>query len=235
MRVLAIDTSTLVGSVALMQNGELLSEWSASVRATHGETLLPAVERVLTHAGTNIDSVDLFAVGIGPGSFTGVRIGVATAKGLALSMGKPIVGVSSLRVLARGMAMGAGLCVPVVDAHKGEVYCAAYAIAEDARLLAIVEPFHAPPQLAAERLLAASEGRSLWLAGNGLQRYGDDFLAPIREISHRSPTFCDVPRAACLADEAVREHLLRGPSDLATLEPTYLRDSDAKLPGQKSA
>lgn len=234
MRLLAIDTSTLVGSVAVVQDGELLAEQSASVRATHGETLLPAVERVLAQASLSIDAVDVFAVGIGPGSFTGVRIGVATVKGLSLSMGKPIVGVSSLRVLARGMVAGAGLHVPVVDAHKGEVYCAAYEIAEDAALRTVLEPFHALPELAAQRLREVAAGRALWLAGNGLARYGDAFLAPIAEISRRSPTFCDVPRAACLADEAVRELLLRGPSDLSTLAPTYLRDSDAKLPSQKT-
>jgi len=233
MRILAIDTSTLVGSMALVRDGELVSEWSASVRASHGETLLPAVQRLLSAASTSLHDIDAFAVGIGPGSFTGVRIGVATVKGLALAEGKPIVGVTSLRVLARGLSGGAGLRVPVVDAHKGEVYCAAYEIAEDGALVPRVEPFHAAPEQAAQRLIAALPGQALWLAGNGLGRYGDAFLLPLGTAARRSPTFCDVPRAACLADEALRDLQLHGPSDLARLEPLYLRPSDAKLPAQK--
>ena len=233
MQILAIDTSTLVGSVALVRDGELISEWSASVRATHGETLLPAVQRLLASASTPLSDIDVFAVGIGPGSFTGVRIGVATVKGLALAESKPIVGVTSLRVLARGLVGGAGLRVPVIDAHKSEVYCAAYEIAEDGALVERVAPFHAPPDDAANRLVTALPGEKLWLAGNGLARYGALFLAPLGDHARRSPTFCDVPRAACLADEAVRKLAQDGASDLAQLEPLYLRASDAKLPAQK--
>ncbi len=233
MRILAIDTSTLVGSVALVRDGELISEWSASVRASHGETLLPAVQRLLEAANTPLSEIDVFAVGIGPGSFTGVRIGVATVKGLALAESKPIVGITSLRVLARGLVGGGGLRVPVIDAHKGEVYCAAYEIAEDGALLTRVAPFHAPPEAAAKLLTSALPGELLWLAGNGLGRYGAAFLSPLGAFARRSPTFCDVPRAACLADEAARELALNGPSDLALLEPLYLRESDAKLPAQK--
>src|SRR3954447_24654475 len=126
MRILALDTSTYLGTVAVVQHGELPAEWSALVRASHGETLLPHVERALELSRLTLAELDLIAVGIGPGSFTGVRIGVATAKGLALAEQKPIVGVTSLRALARGLGVGAGLRVPVVDAHKGEVYTAAY-------------------------------------------------------------------------------------------------------------
>src|SRR4051812_2977434 len=121
MLTLALDTSTYVGSVSVTRGGELLAEWSAFVRASHGETLLPHVEQALTLAGVHLREVELLAVGIGPGSFTGVRIGVATAKGLALSLQKPLVGVTSLRTLAAGMPAGGGLLVPLLDAHKGEV------------------------------------------------------------------------------------------------------------------
>lgn len=233
MRILAIDTSTLVGSVALVSDGVLIAEWSASVRASHGETLLPAVQRLLLQAQTSLHDIDAFAVGIGPGSFTGVRIGVATVKGLAFAEGKPIVGVTSLRVLARGLVGGRGLRVPVIDAHKHEVYCAAYEMTDDGELTAHVEPFHAAPPLAAARLAAVLPGEPLWLAGNGLGRYRDEFLATLGERARRAPTFCDVPRAACLADEAERELRVHGPSDLARLEPMYLRPSDAKLPARK--
>lgn len=229
MRLLALDTSTFVGTVAVTRDGELLAEWSASVRATHGETLLPHVAKVLELSGVAPAELDAIAVGIGPGSFTGVRIGVATAKGLALALGKPIVGISSLRTLARGMSSGAGLCVPVLDAHKGEVYCAAFAL-EAGELVERVAPFHAQPEEAARRLREAAGEQCLWLAGNGVGRYGEVFSGPLGAPFVRAPSFCDVPRGACLAHEATMQLARKGPDDLATLEPMYLRGSDAKLP-----
>lgn len=229
MRILALDTSSLVGTVAVLADGELRAEWSASVRASHGETLLPQLARALEQAGLALADVDLFAVGLGPGSFTGVRIGVATAKGLALAEQKPLVGVTSLRVLARGMPAGA-LRAVAVDAHKGEVYCALYELDEAGVLRERVSPFHAPPEVSARVLREAAGERTTAIAGSGLARYGAALIEPLGPHFLRAPGYCDVPRAACLAHEAA--HLLahEGPSDLALLEPLYVRPSDAKLP-----
>ncbi len=231
MLVLALDTSTFLGTVAVVKDGVLLAELSASVRATHGETLLPHVQHVLSLSGAKLADLDLFAVGIGPGSFTGVRIGVATAKGLALANQKPLVGVTSLQSLARGLTFGEGLGVPVLDAHKGEVYCAAYARDEQGELREAVAPFHAPPEAAAQRLRGAAENQPLWLAGDGLDRYGEQFFGALGAPYLRAPRLMDVPRASCLAHEAVRRFGAEGASHLASLEPMYLRPSDAKLPG----
>lgn len=231
MLVLALDTSTFIGTVAVLRAGSLLAELSASVRASHGETLLPHVERVLRLAGVKLAELDLLAVGIGPGSFTGVRIGVATAKGLALAERKPLVGVTSLRSLARGMGHGEGLAVPVLDAHKGEVYCAAYARDGHAELVEVVPPFHAPPGEAAQHLRSRVSGERLWLSGDGLDRYGEAFLGPLGEPTQRAPRFADVPRAAAVGYEAMQQFQRDGAPPLATLEPLYLRPSDAKLPG----
>lgn len=222
MRVLAMDTSTFVGTVAVLRDGALLAEWSASVRATHGETLLPHVARALEQAGVPAKELDLIAVGIGPGSFTGTRIGMATAKGLALAEGKPIRGVSSLQAIAAGMPAGA-LRAVAVDAQKGELYCALYELTAEG-VVERIAPFHALPAEAAERLSAFGP---VWLAGDGGERY------PSFSLPHtRAPRWCDVPRAAVLADEAAREFLRSGASDLASLEPLYVRPSDAKLPSK---
>ena len=125
MRVLAIDTSTLLGSVACVVDGELRAEVSARVRARHGETVFTLLEQVLAHAEVERDALDLIACGLGPGSFTGTRVGVAAAKGLALALDKPLVGVSTLRALA--LAAPGEVLAPVVDAHKGEVFVGVYA------------------------------------------------------------------------------------------------------------
>ncbi len=231
MRILALDTSSLVGTVAVLVDGVLSAEWSASVRASHGETLLPELARTLAHAGLGVSEIDLFAVGLGPGSFTGVRIGVATAKALALSERKPLVGVNSLRTLARGLTAGS-LRAVAVDAHKGEVYCALYQLADSGALEERVAPFHDLPERAAERLHGAAGHERLWVAGDAVARYGERFTAPLGPSIARAPGFCDVPRAACLAYEAERCFSEHGPSDLARLEPLYVRPSDAKLPGK---
>jgi len=229
MRVLALDTSTFVGTVAVVRDGELLAEWGAMVRATHGETLLPRLSQALEAAAMTLSEIDLFAVGLGPGSFTGVRIGVSTAKGLALAEDKPLVGVTSLRTIARGMTAGA-LRAVAVDAHKGELYCALYEVDAAGELVERLAPFHEPPERAAARLRDAAGGQLLAVAGNGVERYGDSFTAPLSGALTRVPTFCDVPRAACLAFEAERMYLREGPSDRSRLEPLYVRPSDAKLP-----
>jgi tRNA threonylcarbamoyladenosine biosynthesis protein TsaB len=142
--------------------------------------------------------------------------------------------VTSLRALARGMAHGSGLSVPVLDAHKGEVYCGAFARDAHGELIEVVAPFHALPADAARHLRAHAPHEPLWLAGDGLDRHGEVFLEPLGTGVQRAPRFHDVPRAACVAYEGERLFAREGAPELALLEPLYLRPSDAKLPGGRS-
>lgn len=235
MRVLSIDTSGDHGVVAVTIDGEVRAELHARVRARHGETLLASIERALGLAEIGIAEVELIAVGLGPGSFTGVRIGVATAKGLALARGTRLVGVRTTRVIARGM-QGA-LRVPVVDAHKGEVFVAVYEErAEDASLSARLEETHGTPEDAARAVRAAIGTESgATIGGSGLALHGARFEAALRDADRapvrRMPRAFDVPRGALLALEAEEALALRGPDDVAALEPLYVRASDAVLPG----
>lgn len=218
-----MDTSTELGSVAVLADGELRAELGARVRAKHGETLLPLIQQALAHAGLAPAEIDLLAVGIGPGSFTGTRIGVATAKGLAIALDRPMVGVVSLSAIAR--AAPGQLVVPIVDAHKGEVYVAAYE--RDGALVERVAPLHAIPTEAAARVRAAVSGE-LTVCGSGVRRYPElaQALAPCTIL----PAIWDAPRAAMLALEAEERFVERGADDRAALEPLYVRPSDAKLP-----
>ena len=128
MLILAFESSARPASVALLRDGSLLSQYSQCSALTHSRTLLPMAEDMLKNAELTIGDVDLFAVAHGPGSFTGVRIGVSTVKGLAWAANKPCVGVSTLEAMAwHGLAAGGVVC-PVMDARRSQVYNALFEI-----------------------------------------------------------------------------------------------------------
>ena len=126
MKILALDSTAVAASVALCEDGKLLGEYTIQNGNTHSETLLPMVESLLDHFEMTVQDVDLFAVSSGPGSFTGVRIGVATVKGLAFAGGKPCIGVSTLEALAYNLVDFEGLICPVMNARRKQVYTALF-------------------------------------------------------------------------------------------------------------
>ena len=126
MLILALDSTAQVGSVALCEDETLIAEYTLNTGHTHSETLLPMVESVLKITGYTVDDVDLFVCTAGPGSFTGVRIGAATIKGIAFGKDKPCIGVSTLEALAlNGMALDGILC-PCMNARRQQVYNALF-------------------------------------------------------------------------------------------------------------
>lgn len=128
MIILAIDSTAVSGSVAVCKDEELLCEFTLNVGNTHSETLLPMVESALKMCGLGVCDVDLFACDEGPGSFTGVRIGVATIKGLAFNSNKPCIGVSTLEALAQNLVGFEGIACPVMNARRGQVYNALFEV-----------------------------------------------------------------------------------------------------------
>lgn len=128
MKILALESSAISASVALTEDEKLIAQSFQNYGLTHSRTLLPMAEGLLQNCGLTIDQVDAIAVAHGPGSFTGVRIGVATVKGLALGADKPCIGVSTLEAMAQGVrALGGRLCC-VMDARAGQVYNALFSI-----------------------------------------------------------------------------------------------------------
>jgi tRNA threonylcarbamoyladenosine biosynthesis protein TsaB len=128
MLILAFESTAKAASVALVEDGRLISQYSQCSALTHSRTLLPMAEDMLKNAELTLDKVDLFAVAHGPGSFTGIRIGVSTVKGLAWAADKPCVGVSTLEAMAwHGLAAGGYIC-PVMDARRNQVYNALFKI-----------------------------------------------------------------------------------------------------------
>ncbi len=127
MKILSIDTTAEVCSAALCEDEKLIAQMTVNTGNTHSETLLPVVEQILKITETDIDEIDLFACTTGPGSFTGVRIGVATVKGIAYGKNKPCVSVSTLEALAFNLRGYEGLLCPVMNARRGQVYNALFA------------------------------------------------------------------------------------------------------------
>lgn len=127
MKILAIDSSGLVATVAVVENNELLAEYTTNYKKTHSQTLLPMLEHVKEMIDLDLNTVDYLAVAAGPGSFTGLRIGSATVKGLGLALKKPVVEVPTLEGLAYNMCGTKHLVCPLMDARRNQVYTGIYA------------------------------------------------------------------------------------------------------------
>lgn len=232
MRVLALDTSSDVGSVAVLVDGVVRASLSARVQARHGETLLPLVERTLELADVPVATLDLLAVGLGPGSFTGLRIGVATAKGLALARGTPMVGIRTSRALARA-ATGSGRAV-VIDAKKDEIFVAAYGARTDGTLEVLLDDAHGAPPDAASLLREALTGRTdVSVVGSGVAAHETLLRTALGPGAMLLPPVLAAPSAAILAQEAVEAFLARGADDPGALVPRYVRAADITLPSTR--
>jgi tRNA threonylcarbamoyladenosine biosynthesis protein TsaB len=222
MRVLAIETSSVRGSVALLDRGELLTAASHELPNAHAERILPMIRRLLAEAGFGASSLDRLAVGIGPGSFTGLRVGIALSVGLGLGLGRPVVGVGSLAAMARGVPKElAGRRCAVLDARRDEVFTAVYD--EQGRELA------SPRALARAGFVKAlessgplaPEGARIVLVGGALDQL--EAHGP-RLAMHRSPD-TDLPDARWVGVlGAELDPTLHPP------EPIYVRGAGATLP-----
>lgn len=222
-RLLLVDTATPTGSVAVSQGERLLGEIVLSGPANHTEHLLGNIDELLRGVGLAIGDMDGFGVVLGPGSFTGLRVGVATIKGLALATGKPVVGVSSLTALAWRLPFSAVPVCPLLDARKGEVYAALYQWTDD-EFTSLLNPCVLPP----ERLLERLSGDVLFV-GDGAQSY----RGLIEKRLGGRARFAPWPAHACRASNGLGpalEMLRRGENiPLECLVPTYIRPSEAEL------
>jgi len=223
MIVLAVDTTTPSGSVALLEDGVLLGEVNLESPGTHSARLLRSVDFLLGVHGRDVKDVDAFAVAAGPGSFTGIRIGVGAVQSLAFASGKPVAPVSTLLALASKLAAdGARLVCPLLDAKKDELYAALFEAGPSGLVEVIPQGAYAPDAFFA-RLPAR---RVVSFAGSGLAVYREKLLPYVRDkarFPRRSPFIAaEVGRIGCAM---VREG--KGVA-AAALEPLYFRRSQAE-------
>jgi tRNA threonylcarbamoyladenosine biosynthesis protein TsaB len=225
VRILAVETSTLTGATALLEGDTVVAECRLSLAVTHSERLLPAVDHVLRVAGVTLADVDALAVSVGPGSFTGLRIGLSTMKSLAFATGKPLCGIPTLDALAWSLPFAESLVCPVLDAKKGEVYSALYRTA-GGRLERVWDYRAVAPDALAEALVR--EGPVVFL-GDGVTPFAAVFRQVLGDAARFAPPAQRLPSAVTVADLA-RAALERGESvDPAALVPLYLRRSEAEL------
>jgi tRNA threonylcarbamoyladenosine biosynthesis protein TsaB len=227
MRLLCIDTTAVAGSVALAEGTRLVAQEQQGVAGTHSERLLASIEHLLAAARWRCEEIEGIAVAIGPGSFTGLRIGLATAKGMALAEGIPIAGVSSLASLALNGSGFAGTVIPLIDARRDELYAAAWKVEAGGAMHPVLAEVVSPPD-GVIRQLSAIDGELL-LTGDGALRYGAQIAAALGLRAHIAVGTMLWPQAVNLALLA-HERLAKGKGDdVATLVPNYIRHSDAEI------
>ncbi len=221
MYVLGIDTSTMTGGAAVVQNGRLLGEYVLNIRTTHSERLLPAVERLLHDAGLALAEMDGIAVVTGPGSFTGIRIGVATAKGFAYALQKKIVGVTTLEAFARQFLAFPGIVVPMIDSRRSEVYAQAFRAGKP-----LTEPWN--EHLSHVLEWCRSQTEPCLLVGDGSLTYQEQIKQGFPEAVFPSPEFALLRPSAVAALGWAKLQAGEGSHPFA-VNPVYLRKTEAEI------
>ena len=217
MKILGVDTSTPIGSVGLIDGEHFIAEHTLSIVKAHSSRLMPAIDQILKWGDLTVHVLDACAVGIGPGSFTGIRIGVGTIKSLCYALKKPIIGVSTLEAIAYNLRYTDKLICPILDARKDEVYGAVFQGGPN--LVRKSEDLCVP----IETLLSQLDDDAIFV-GDGLGRY----TATVRErfgddVSLADPIF-NVPRGASIARIGYNRLLSGQSADYFSLTPNYVRD-----------
>ncbi len=218
MNILAVDTSAVTASAAVMRDGAIAGQVSFTTGLTHSQTLMPMIDYVLKGVGLTAADIDLFAVSSGPGSFTGLRIGVGTVKGLAYACGKSCVGVSTLKALAHNIGPTDRLIVPVMDARRGQVYTAAYRYDGPA----IVE-VSAPAAMGVSELCSGLREKVIFV-GDGVTPYMDKIRDIMVGGADFAPPQLRLQSAASVCAAALEEKPV-SPEELGVI---YLRKPQAE-------
>ena len=220
MNILAMDTSSLTATVAVLCDDRLLGEYTLSNKLTHSQTILPMTESLLSNLNMAIDDIDVFSVCVGPGSFTGLRIGMATVKTFAHTLCKPIIGISSLDALAYNFFCNSDYIIsPMIDSRRNEVYNALY---ENGQKFVDDRALHI------DKLLDELKDKKVIFAGDGALVQKETIL------SHNNPNWIIAPQHLLLPKASSVAYCALGRTqsnlfdDAFTLNPVYLRKSQAE-------
>ena len=223
MKILALDTSTLMATIAVIQDDILIGEFSLNQDMSHSERLVPMIKEILDNLNLKIDDIDLYGVSTGPGSFTGLRIGVATVKGFAHLFDKPIVGVSTLEGLAFNLPHNE-IVVPMIDARRDRVYTGIYTW-ENGRIQTIMEP----DVIEVDDLLEILDKyEKIAVNGDGSILYKERIGSALGDKVLFSTIGANSCRAGSIAELAILKYKDGYQDDYFTLVPDYLRQTQAE-------
>lgn len=223
MKVLAVDTSANVATAAVAEDNILLGEYILNHKKTHSQKIMVMIEELLSDLELSVRDIDLFAVANGPGSFTGLRIGVATMKALAHSVNKPIVGISSLAGMAYNLPYAEHIIVPVMDARKNRVYTASYIWDEGFKELTQPEA-----TTIEECVEGCGEFLDTIFVGDGAVVHKEYIKEKLGEHAVFAPPAALMQRASSIAALAIEKAKKGEVSNYIELKPVYLRKSQAE-------
>lgn len=222
MKILAVDTATKSCSVAVINDQSVISEYTVNHQDTHSRFLMGMIHEILKICHLTVNDLDGFAVTIGPGSFTGLRIGLSAIKGLALATGKPLVGISTLEVLAYQVSVSDKLICPMMDARRNEVYTATYRF-NDLKLESETAPMAVSPDKAIENIR-----EPCILVGDGSMVYQDLIKKTLGAMGIFANFTQHAIRASTVGYIAMQRFGLNDVDDVSLIEPFYIRKSDAE-------
>ena len=226
MIILSIDSSTPVAGIAVSDGMQLLGEITLNTKNTHSEKLMPLVKHLLDELALSVNDLDAIAVTQGPGSFTGLRIGMATAKGLAQGAGKKLIAVPTLDCLAQNLLHYPGIICPIMNAQKKQVYTAIYRSGRDK-----LERLSDYQAIAVEQLAVQLKElkEDIWFVGDGVAAFADMFQELLGDACRFADGHNILPRAGALAMLAAERASEERFDDLYQAELIYIRKSEAEV------
>lgn len=235
MRVLAIDSSGLTATVAVVEDTQTIAEYSIHYKKTHSQTLLPMIDEMFRMVELDINSIDAIAISGGPGSFTGLRIGSATAKGLGLALNKPLIHIPTVDGLAYGVYGCRDLICPIMDARRNQVYTGIYTFSQEESLEEdLTQPkftvLKSQVAISVEELLQElnERGRQVVFLGDGVPVYQKIIKENLKVPYYFAPSYMNRQRAAVVGALGIQYYELGKYETAAEHEPDYLRVSQAE-------
>ena len=223
MKILALDTTGLVASVALVDENKTIAEFTTNYKKTHSQTIMPMVENLKNMVDLDLSTIDYIACACGPGSFTGLRIGMATIKGLSMGANKPYVSISSLDALANSLITFDGIICPIMDALRDNVYTALYKNI-DSKLVKLLDCTSLDLSELAEIL--NEKGEKVIFTGDGMFKH-KEFLSKNINNCEFAPNHLSIIRASSLGELGM-EKLKSGEVDDMNSAPLYIKKPQAQ-------
>lgn len=225
MKILGLDSSGLVASVAIVEDDNMLGEYTVNYKKTHSQTLLPMLDVVAQMIELDLDTIDAIAVAAGPGSFTGLRIGSATAKGLGLALKKPLIHIPTVEALAYNLYNAEGIICPIMDARRSQVYTGLYEYVNQ-ELVTRKEQCALPVEELAEELNRL--GEPVIFLGDGVPVYKEKLAALLTIDYSFAPAHVNKQRAGAVAVLGCRYYQEGKTETAMEHQPDYLRVSQAE-------